>query len=116
MGRGIDLDKLRRAAIDVPEAWSAYLDKLAGAPCAEQSWVVYDDPPAAIADDEGVRKVEKLRDLDREIQHELLIASAYFVPTTELLAWTLHQYPENRRNSQPLGRRFAAKVIAVAIA
>lgn len=82
--RGIDLDKLRRAAIDVPEAWSAYLDELASAPCAEQSWVVYDDPPATSTDDGGVRKVEKLRDLDREIQHELLIASAYFVPTAEL--------------------------------
>jgi putative cardiolipin synthase len=84
-GRGIDLDKLRRAAIDVPETWSTRLDELKGAPCAEHSWVVYDDPPAATADDEGVRKVEKLRDLDREIQRELLIASAYFVPTTELL-------------------------------
>ena len=84
-GRGIDLDKLRRAAIDVPETWSAHLDELKGAPCAEQSWVVYDDPPATTADDEGVRKVEKLRDLNQVIQHELLIASAYFVPTTELL-------------------------------
>ncbi len=32
------------------------------------------------------------------------------------LAWTLHQHPENWRNSQPLRRRFGAKVIAVAIA
>jgi hypothetical protein len=31
-------------------------------------------------------------------------------------AWTLHQQPENQRNSQPLGRRFGAKVMAAAIA
>ena len=46
---------------------------------------VYDDPPVSTADDEGVRKVEKLRDLNPGIRHDLLIASAYFVPTHELL-------------------------------
>jgi putative cardiolipin synthase len=77
--------KLRRSGVDRQQLWPSYVKRLAAAPCSAQSWVVYDDPPVSTADDEGVRKVEKLRDLNPGIRHDLLIASAYFVPTHELL-------------------------------
>lgn len=77
--------KLQQSGIDQPSSWPSFLAQLATAPCSNQSWVVYDDPPVSTADDQGVRKIEKLRDLNPGIQKELLIASAYFVPTPELL-------------------------------
>ena len=62
-------EKLRTSAIDSPDRWSAYLERLSGVPCSQQSWVVYDDPPEHTLADDGVRKIEKLRDLNHEIQH-----------------------------------------------
>jgi putative cardiolipin synthase len=48
-------------------------------------WVVYDDPPTAVANDDGVRKVEKLQGLSNAFRHDLVIASAYFIPNDELM-------------------------------
>jgi putative cardiolipin synthase len=43
-------------------------------------WVVYDDPPTAVANDTGVRKVDKLQGISKAFNHDLVIASAYFIP------------------------------------
>jgi putative cardiolipin synthase len=49
-------------------------------------WVVYDDPPTAVANDAGVRKADRLRGLSKNFSEDLVIASAYFIPNDELLA------------------------------
>lgn len=61
------------------------LERLRHASAVGDAWVVYDDPPSQVAADAGVRKVEKLRDLDADITRELMIASAYFIPGEEFL-------------------------------
>ena len=69
---------------DVGKA-QAMLARLQHASSSGDVWVVYDDPPSRVASDEGVRKVEKLRDIDPDISEELLIASAYFIPDERFL-------------------------------
>ena len=76
-----DSEKIITADLDEPAQWRSYLDRLTEKNGVDRVWVVYDDPPSTVANDEGVRKVEKLRDLDADISKELIIASAYFVPT-----------------------------------
>ena len=80
-----DSEKIIAADLDEPSQWRPYLDRLTGKNGVNRVWVVYDDPPSAVANDEGVRKVEKLRDLDADISKELLIASPYFIPTEPFL-------------------------------
>ena len=46
-------------------------------------WVVYDDPPVSVAGGTQVRKIERLDDLNVDIQKEMHIVSAYFIPEEE---------------------------------
>jgi putative cardiolipin synthase len=49
-------------------------------------WVVYDDPPTAVANDTGVRKVDKLQGISKAFNHDLVIATAYFIPDDMFVA------------------------------
>ena len=68
----IDLEDLLQAHELLPE--------LIDASDTGDVWVVYDDPPTAVANDTGVRKVDKLQGISKTFNHDLVIASAYFIP------------------------------------
>lgn len=78
-------EKLRQAGLDEPVPVNAYLERFAGSSTSGQAWAVYDDPPSDVLADAGVRKIEKLEDIDSHISRELLIASPYFIPSEILL-------------------------------
>ena len=73
-------DRLIQTGLSQATPWRPYLNRLKETASSGPVWVVYDDPPSSVARDEGVRKVEKLKDLDPDITKELLIASPYFIP------------------------------------
>jgi putative cardiolipin synthase len=56
------------------------LPELVDASDSGDVWVVYDDPPTAVANDTGVRKVDKLQGISKTFNHDLVIATAYFIP------------------------------------
>ena len=78
-------ERLRLADFDNDRLWARHLEEFAAIAAAGQAWVVYDDPPSAFENDAGVRKIEKLRDIDVDISSEMLIASAYFIPTPDFM-------------------------------
>ena len=78
-------DKLERADLDSILNHDELLPELIDASDTGDVWVVYDDPPTAVANDDGVRKVEKLQGLSNTFRHDLVIASAYFIPNDELM-------------------------------
>ena len=49
---------------------------------AGRAWVVYDDPPSNVMGTQ-VRMMEKLSDLNVDVEKEMLIANAYFIPDEE---------------------------------
>ena len=71
-----DSDKLERADLDSMLNHDQLLPELIDASDTGDVWVVYDDPPTAVANDDGVRKVEKLQGLSNTFRHDLVIASA----------------------------------------
>ena len=73
-------ENAKKAGLLKPIPTQDFLDKLMATSTYGQAWVVYDDPPSDIAANQGVRKIDKLEDIDKEIDRELLIASPYFVP------------------------------------
>ncbi len=78
-------ERLRQADLDNDRLWNQHLQEFNELANIGQVWVVYDDPPTSVASNKGVRKVEKLRDIDVEISSELLVASAYFIPTQDFM-------------------------------
>lgn len=66
-----------------PGRWDDYLDRLEKESISGPVWVVYDDPPVSVAGGTQVRKIERLDGLNVDIQQEMLIVSAYFIPDKE---------------------------------
>ena len=82
-----------QAADRLEQAWPGdllhqddLLPQLVDASDTGNVWVVYDDPPTAVANDNGVRKVDKLAGLSKHYKTDAVVASAYFIPTDQLLA------------------------------
>lgn len=67
-----------------PQTWERYLNVLENEASPGRAWVVYDDPPADVRGPQ-VRMMEKLSDLDVDVEKEMLIANAYFIPDEETL-------------------------------
>jgi len=78
-------DAIKQASIEELSHYDELLPELIDASDTGDVWVVYDDPPTAVANDDGVRKVEKLQGLSNTFSHDLVIASAYFIPDDELM-------------------------------
>jgi cardiolipin synthase C len=78
-------DKLEQVDLENLLHYHELLPELVDASDTGDVWVVYDDPPTAVANDDGVRKVEKLQGLSDTFNHDLVIASAYFIPDDELM-------------------------------
>jgi putative cardiolipin synthase len=78
-------DRLKQADFDNDRLWERHLEEFIELATAGQVWVVYDDPPSAFENNAGVRKIQKLRDIDVDISSEMLIASAYFIPTQDFM-------------------------------
>jgi len=74
-------EKVEKANLLDPIPAQDFLDRMAATSIYGQAWAVYDDPPSAISNDRGVRKIGQLEDIDAEITRELLIASPYLVPS-----------------------------------
>lgn len=66
-----------------PGRWDDYLARLEKESSSGPVWVVYDDPPVSVAGGTQVRKIERLDELNVDIQQEMLIVSAYFIPDKE---------------------------------
>jgi putative cardiolipin synthase len=79
-------DRLEQAGLGDLLRWDDLLPELIDASDTGNVWVVYDDPPAAVANDNGVRKVDKLAGISKRYREDVVVASAYFIPTDELLA------------------------------
>jgi putative cardiolipin synthase len=78
-------ERLEQADFDNDRLWKRHLEEFTELAMAGQVWVVYDDPPSTFENNAGVRKIEKLRDIDVDISSEMLIASAYFIPTADFM-------------------------------
>jgi putative cardiolipin synthase len=78
-------DAIKQASIEELSHYDELLPELIDASDTGDVWVVYDDPPTAVANDDGIRKVEKLQGLSNTFSHDLVIASAYFIPNDELM-------------------------------
>jgi putative cardiolipin synthase len=78
-------DRLEQAGLDELLHRDDLLPALIDASDTGAVWVVYDDPPTAVANDTGVRKVDRLAGLSKNFREDLVIASAYFIPNDELL-------------------------------
>ena len=78
-------DRLDRVDLDSLLHHDELLAGLIDASDSGDVWVVYDDPPTAVASDSGVRKLDKLRGLSHTFKSDLVIASAYFIPNDELM-------------------------------
>jgi putative cardiolipin synthase len=74
-------DKAGKAGLLKPIPSKDFLDHLLSNSVYGQAWAVYDDPPSEIANQQGVRKIDQLEDIDSAIERELLIASPYLVPS-----------------------------------
>lgn len=64
-----------------PQDWHTQRQEISESSSKGKVWVVFDDPPSKTTQGEGVRKVDNLRDLAESITEEVIIASAYFIPT-----------------------------------
>ena len=78
-------ERLQQADFDNDRLWAKHLDEFTEMATPGQVWVVYDDPPSTFENNARVRKIEKLRDIDIDISSEILIASAYFIPTPDFM-------------------------------
>ena len=65
-----------------PRSWEGHLMLLENEASPGRAWVVYDDPPTSVMGSQ-VRMAEKIDDLNIDIDKELLIANAYFIPEEE---------------------------------
>jgi len=79
-------DRLEQAGLGDLLRWDDLLPELIDASDTGSVWVVYDDPPTAVANDNGVRKVDKLAGMSKRYREDVVVASAYFIPNDELLA------------------------------
>ena len=78
-------ERLEQAGLGDLLRWDDLLPQLVDASDTGNVWVVFDDPPTAVANNNGVRKVDKLAGLSKQYRHDVVVASAYFIPTNELL-------------------------------
>ena len=65
-----------------PQTWEKRLINIENKASAGRAWVVYDDPPSNVMGTQ-VRMMEKLSDLNVDVEKEMLIANAYFIPDEE---------------------------------
>jgi putative cardiolipin synthase len=65
-----------------PQTWERHLIVLENEVSPGRAWVIYDDPPASVRGPQ-VRMIKKLSDLNVNIEKEMLIANAYFIPDEE---------------------------------
>ncbi|MDH3986472.1 MAG: phospholipase D family protein [Gammaproteobacteria bacterium] len=75
-----EMQVFEQAGLEYQLHYQQLLAELVDASDTGDVWVVYDDPPAAVANDTGVRKVAKLQGISKTFNHDLVIASAYFIP------------------------------------
>jgi len=80
-----DNNKLNQAGLGKLPHEETRLAELIDASDTGDVWVVYDDPPTAVANNTGVRKIDKLQGLSKTFKQDLVVASAYFIPNKELL-------------------------------
>lgn len=74
-------DKLRQAGLLEELSATEYLQRFIDSAIHGEAWVVYDDPPSVVLEEQGVRKIEQLEELDADISREVLIVSPYFIPS-----------------------------------
>lgn len=80
------MEVFKRANIEDLLHHHEMLPELVDASDTGDVWVVYDDPPTAVANDTGVRKVDKLQGISKTFNHDLVIATAYFIPDDTFVA------------------------------
>ena len=74
-------EKLQQAGLLEELSATEYLQRFIDSAIHGEAWVVYDDPPSVVLEEQGVRKIEQLEELDADISREVLIVSPYFIPS-----------------------------------